>query len=65
MRACPIRYFAGRGSGQVPYPITDGTNDVAVGVGSPRPRQAGKGLDLDPYVKSLKGDSVRIGALSG
>ncbi len=65
MRACPIRYFAGRGSGQVPYPITDGTNDVAVGVGTADLAKLGRVYDLDPYVKSLKGVSVRIGPLSG
>jgi hypothetical protein len=50
---------------QVPFPITDGTHGVAVGVGTPDLAKLGRVYDLDPYIKSLKGVSVRIGPLPG
>jgi hypothetical protein len=46
-------------------PITDGTHGVAVGVGTPDLAKLGRVYDLDPYIKSLKGVSVRIGPLPG
>lgn len=50
---------------QVPDPLIDGTNGLAVGVGNPSLANLGRVYDLDPYIKSLKRVPVPIGPLPG
>jgi hypothetical protein len=51
---------------QLPVPLTSGdTNGVAVGVGTPNMAKLGRVYDLDPYLKSLAGTTVRIGPFAG
>jgi hypothetical protein len=50
---------------ELPVPISEATNGVAVGVGTPDLSKLGHAYDLDPYIKSLAGVSVPIGPLPG
>jgi hypothetical protein len=50
---------------EIPMPISQSTNAVYVGVGHPDLSKLGHVYDLDPYVRSLAGVSVRIGPLPG
>jgi hypothetical protein len=50
---------------ELPLPLTNGTNGIAVGVGRPNMPKLGKVYDLDPYIKSLAGVTVPVGPLPG
>jgi hypothetical protein len=50
---------------EVPIPVDDSTNGVAVGIGDPDLAELGRVYDLDPYVASLAGVSVPVGPLPG